>query len=183
MNERIDRRTMEGDRKHWHHQRQQHMNAKDKSDYFRCRTRINANTCDENLNSWNMECYIHHFASISSWRTHRPSYGANNNNLPLAACIFNFNEHFYEIFSLNCALVCHEMEKKEFPFTWNTDALVSCPGMVEGGQWHDVRSPRVRSPFEKLNIQVNGVVAVHPNYYYYYLFNLGAGPVRSLLKP
>lgn len=41
-----------------------------------------------------------------SWLT-SPSYEANN-NLSLAACIFNFNEHFYEIFSLNCAFVYRE---------------------------------------------------------------------------
>lgn len=62
-NKRTNERTMESDRKLYHQhdeqqQRQQpHMNARDKSDYFRCRTRINANTCDENLNSWNMEYY------------------------------------------------------------------------------------------------------------------------------
>lgn len=116
-NERANKPTNDGRRQETtgNTSARQHMNAKDKSDYFRCRTRINANTCDENLNSWNMQCYIQiriHLI-VTRTHTHRPSYDANNNNLSLAASISNFNEHFYEIFSLNCALVCCAISSKK----------------------------------------------------------------------
>lgn len=111
------------------------------------------------------------------WRTHRPSYDANNNNLSLAACISNFNEHFHEIFSLNCALVSREMSEKKNSHSHRQ--LVTC----DGDSWaaaSDVRSPLVRSRFTKLNMQVNDVVAVQLNlYYYYYLLDLAIGPVRA----